>query len=389
MKIACIMMQKNERELLDAWIQYHGFLFGYENLYIFDNGSDDDVQTKLKNYIEKGVNVSFQFSKKEDFESKGEIFLKTIKTLDEKDNYDFYFPLDCDEFLATINKNGFISCEIEDVVSELSENIHRNEAFCIQYQLFNSGFRKNFFGKVYTKKYFFLKNTIKFLDKGFHCGESVYGGSFKTNIVYFHFHNKPFILLLESAKEKLKDRVDVNNLAVLQNYNGDGHHLKQYFLMTEREYVDSFVTSHQETIMCFGETLNKMNIKYPFDDYFKDLPLNIGCGRAIGYIDLVDIWGNKISISGWCKDNVVADYELQIHDQIIKPSSVQKYERLDVKEIHPHFDLKTGFILDFELSGVSLNSSEVVLFVVTGLGKLWFKDSQKLQDKINEFMKNV
>jgi hypothetical protein len=37
MRIACVMMQKNEDELLRPWLAYHSYLFSPENLYVFDN----------------------------------------------------------------------------------------------------------------------------------------------------------------------------------------------------------------------------------------------------------------------------------------------------------------------------------------------------------------
>ena len=35
-KVACFMMQKNEQTLLEPWLIYHGHLFGFENLYVWD-----------------------------------------------------------------------------------------------------------------------------------------------------------------------------------------------------------------------------------------------------------------------------------------------------------------------------------------------------------------
>ena len=73
MKIACLMMQKNETELLEPWILYHGALFGHENLYIYDNGSDDPKTVELihRLALKYPVNFDFSFAKKSDFESKG------------------------------------------------------------------------------------------------------------------------------------------------------------------------------------------------------------------------------------------------------------------------------------------------------------------------------
>ena len=47
-KIAIFMMQKNEKDLLPIFVAYYGHLFGYENIYIFDNGSDTYMLDELR-----------------------------------------------------------------------------------------------------------------------------------------------------------------------------------------------------------------------------------------------------------------------------------------------------------------------------------------------------
>ena len=38
-RVRCIMMQKDESFLLEPWLLYNGYLFGFENLTVYDNGS--------------------------------------------------------------------------------------------------------------------------------------------------------------------------------------------------------------------------------------------------------------------------------------------------------------------------------------------------------------
>lgn len=40
MLTACVMMQRNEVNALEPWTKYHAVLFGLENLYVIDHGSD-------------------------------------------------------------------------------------------------------------------------------------------------------------------------------------------------------------------------------------------------------------------------------------------------------------------------------------------------------------
>jgi len=112
-------MQKNEDDLLVPWIQYHSELFGAENLYIYDNGSTSPAITQILSDAKlKGVNVYFEYSQKENFEGKGDILAEKIKQLDQLDIYDFFFPLDCDEFVGVMKGEDAPSFERSDIFSE-------------------------------------------------------------------------------------------------------------------------------------------------------------------------------------------------------------------------------------------------------------------------------
>ena len=57
-RVACLMMQKDEALLLRPWLLYHGLLFGFENLYVYDNGSTSDaVLAILREFAAVGVHV--------------------------------------------------------------------------------------------------------------------------------------------------------------------------------------------------------------------------------------------------------------------------------------------------------------------------------------------
>ena len=48
MKIKLFTMVKNEDDIVEHWIQYHGELFGYNNLYVVDNESNDGTYEKIQ-----------------------------------------------------------------------------------------------------------------------------------------------------------------------------------------------------------------------------------------------------------------------------------------------------------------------------------------------------
>ena len=48
-------MVKDEIDIVEVWLKYHGTIFGYQNLYVVDNMSDDGTFEKLQEYQSKGV----------------------------------------------------------------------------------------------------------------------------------------------------------------------------------------------------------------------------------------------------------------------------------------------------------------------------------------------
>ena len=73
-RVACVMMQKDEVHLLEPWLSYHGYLFGYENLYVLDNGSTrPEVLLTLARYAGKGVNVDYSPSRRDHYLNKGAV----------------------------------------------------------------------------------------------------------------------------------------------------------------------------------------------------------------------------------------------------------------------------------------------------------------------------
>src|SRR5471030_579275 len=95
------MMQKDETYLLEPWLVYHGHLFGFENLFVFDNGSASlEVRHILARFTREGVNVDWGYASRRDFLAKGELIGGLIRTLDQRGEYDFLIPLDCDEFIV-------------------------------------------------------------------------------------------------------------------------------------------------------------------------------------------------------------------------------------------------------------------------------------------------
>ena len=97
MSIKLFTMVKNENDIIEYWIKYHGKLFGYSNLYIVDNMSNDGTYEIIEFYQNYGVNIF----REKNYKEKGDIMTRLIK---ETNDYDIAFPLDIDEFIVHYNE---------------------------------------------------------------------------------------------------------------------------------------------------------------------------------------------------------------------------------------------------------------------------------------------
>lgn len=324
MNIACVMMQKNESELLPIWIEYYSHLFSSENLYIFDNGSTDtNTLNHLNNAENRGVHVIYKFNTPKDFEDKGIIIGDKIKEIEEK--YDFIFPLDCDEFIGCRTSEGNISFLIDDIESELLKHQDTKETLLFDSQGFNSIISKQHFLFRKDRKCFFRKGTFLSLDVGFHWGKTKFcDGEHRTNLIQLHFHNKPYEIAKEHAREKLKLRVKSFEPEEIKKYNGPGVHMVKYFTMQKEEYYDSFIFQCCTKVPGFEELLSKKGISWPYDremndanEYvnsklskIKDASLRKGLtppsihAESKGHIDKVETINNQTFIYGWASNTL-------------------------------------------------------------------------------------
>jgi hypothetical protein len=112
------------------------------------------------------------------------------------------------------------------------------------------------------RKIFFGKSKVESLDVGFHdC--ALPKNIVLSPFVYFEFHHKPFETLIEHAKTKLKDRINLSE-SNFDNYLGKGNHLLKFLRMNKFDYNEfinglSFFESN-----ALESLLNQHRIDYPF-----------------------------------------------------------------------------------------------------------------------------
>ena len=200
-RVACIMMQKDERFLLKPWLAYYGHLFGFENLFVFDNGSESaEVRNILAEYEAKGVTVDRSHASREAYRAKAEIIGGQIILLDARREYDFLIPLDCDEFIVLKEDEGYTPSR-DHILDYLGSLVGETRLLRFPYQLANHPLQPDIYHYFTFFKIFFPADTFMWMDHGHHVGQSRKAEGFKdTRLVHLHFHYKPLDLQVERAK---------------------------------------------------------------------------------------------------------------------------------------------------------------------------------------------
>lgn len=254
---ACVMMQKDEAVLLEPWIVYHGHLFGFENIYIIDNGSTmPEVQEVLARFITFGVHVDFSHSTRIDYLNKGDIVGELIRTLDANGKHDFFFPTDCDEFIIKQTTTGF-SCNRMAIHSHLELFRDEPKTLRMRYQLDNHPTLPDCYVHAGSSKTFFAAGSFGWTDHGHHCdGSRLAEGSRFTALLHIHFHHMPFENLLRAARQRWIGTVDIDDKAKLTGYQGASAHLARYLLMSADEYYTQF---NQKLLVHFPQLRHLLN----------------------------------------------------------------------------------------------------------------------------------
>jgi hypothetical protein len=234
MKIACVMMQRNEDVCLEPWLRYQGHLFGYENLFLLDHNSTNlNVLATLKAFIHRGIHV-ITLPPNSDYRRKGEFVSFAMRQVGS--DYDFVLPLDCDEFVAMRKLDGQPTCEREDLENYFSSLPAETKTFEVHENFLNMlGHPTTFFALPY-KKVFFRGGFCREVDHGSHNALSLLTTIGNTRLAYIHFHHKSFERYRQAAKEKLRPFVDVENPVALANFRGTGWHLVTHLQKTREQY---------------------------------------------------------------------------------------------------------------------------------------------------------
>lgn len=259
MRIACVNMQKNEAHCLEPWVQYHGHLFGFENLFIIDHCSDAPKTVEaLKRFEANGVSV-VRLPKEANYQDKGLFVATEIQRIEKLTHFDFVFPIDCDEFLFLRTSENTVTCERTAILRYLERFRGFKGILKIKENLLHILGQPGYFWSQPYQKVFFASGECVSLDHGSHIGEARSGdASEMTDLAYAHFHFKPYRIDQELSREKLRPWVDVNDLEAVRSFEGPGSHLKGHLLASEEEYYSGFRVD--QNAIYFDELVKLFNL---------------------------------------------------------------------------------------------------------------------------------
>jgi len=227
-KITICTMVKNEDDIVRQWIEYHGEIFGYANLYIIDNFSDDSTYEICKEYLSKGI----QLFRGSDYTNKGNYMTHFKNTTD----CDIFIPLDIDEFICRYD--------------EYSNSVYKNGIIEYLHSLLNSNngvFKMNYLGPINTTdedglskfthavlndyksaaKTFIIKKYMDPMfqfDHGNHCHTSNY---VMSNLTLIHYHERSNEQIYKKCLANVTGlgySLDLDELKRLKEKGCDGSH---------------------------------------------------------------------------------------------------------------------------------------------------------------------
>lgn len=261
--IKIVLITKNEKYLIKDWIQYHGEIFGYENLYIIDDSDDIEVLNYYKTLSNLPINFYFNKLNLNEVTNKINEVMYSIKN-----SCDFMIKVDTDEFIGlydetkndiSINKeiirNAFTNLIVNGLKYKCSYTIYSlpldSKDNPLEYVYFSQP------GGKTTFKTFFNSKTYLYCDLGSHVGTVIprYEKDNKhneTNIIIIHYHNQNFDSYIDNCRKAIisHNYISLNDdketqIRKLSEKFGPSCHKAEYYLryLTDPDYPNSYYNS--------------------------------------------------------------------------------------------------------------------------------------------------
>ena len=239
-------MVKDENDIIIDWILYHGYIFGYNNIYIIDNFSTDGTYELILKF-----NNLINIYRKDDYKKKGVYMTELINKYCTSD--DIAFPVDIDEFIVYYDKNKKNIDIDKDIIINYIKNLPIYEIYKCAY--LNPILTKPF-GHIniikelnYASYNNYGSNSKSFINKKVFNGIIDHGNHIPTdnflltNIVLIHYHHRN---INQHKKKNINNLlglgyiIDENYLKkiIVENPSCEGiHHIHMFLNYTQKSYI--------------------------------------------------------------------------------------------------------------------------------------------------------
>ena len=374
MKIALVLMVKDEVELLEAWLEYHSNLFGSDSIFLFDNGSTNIQSLQLlKSWEGRLGGVDYSYSSVQDYENKPHIYINKFREL-EGLGFDCLFPMDCDEFIA-VDIDGHVAIDKFSIFAELNKFVGSKHILRIKYALDNTPLVDFGFVKSHQKKCFFFNGVCNSSDHGFHDSTSFEFGLeyIATNIIYFHYHFRGYDDYVRSAKDKLSPWISSFDDAALLEYKSKkmpGHHLIDKILQGPLSYYsDQKSKIFKNKLIKVGDFEAFMVGRKLLINKYSDLINELDVVDWNFHIDELTFSDSKLKIRGWAYNSIGAEIKsirLKINEYISDLLHFELSDRSDVVIVHTSALVKCGFSIEYKCE-LELQGKEIGLYFSSDL----------------------
>ena len=196
-----VMMTRNEYPLIVSWIEYHGKIFGFDNLYIIDASDEVQAIAAVKSSEKLGVTVKYSRANLNEVHQDIDNLMKSLIP-----TCDLMIKVDTDEFIAYYNPVTLsLSTDKSVIMNHLDSLEFDGRKYSIGYIVANTNVTKGCLDdnpvKAFTNFVLFPSSGFKVIvpaatfhsmDLGGHFGTVVHpynGAIHNTNITIFHYHN--------------------------------------------------------------------------------------------------------------------------------------------------------------------------------------------------------
>jgi hypothetical protein len=255
-------MVKDEEDIVNDWVIYHGSMFGFENLYIIDNYSTDGTYEKLLEF--NNQNIPINIIRKKTYLNKGNFMTDLISKYSDKE--DFCFPIDIDEFIVFYDKDtNELSVDKIKIITYI-DNLPESKVYktnYIQGKITNSsGYSRATvecnYGEysdngTHAKSFIKPINFNKIIDHGNHINNLKNEDYFFTNLCLIHFHQRNMNQMLKKIYNNVSglnyntENIESLKEEIIKNPRCQGnHHIRNLINVLENNYSLDFrnVESH-------------------------------------------------------------------------------------------------------------------------------------------------